>query len=173
MSRTVILVAVAALVLPGAAVLAKKAPPDPTGDWVGPLAQTLKVQKEGKVTDDAILSVTVGSGVWNSDDGENAYSGTWVAAGKKFIFTYGAAGKSDLAKTLAGWIEEVAADEGVTIDVSVAFTKMKATAKVRDSKKKGRALTLKEKYKFTATATGDVNETRKGSFKTKGVLLPD
>ncbi len=174
-SRTTAIVLTLALLVVTDVATAKPAPPDAVGTWIGAVTQKLRVKKGAKATDvtqRAVIhrAVTFAAGEWTTRAGEQRYTGSYEIRGQKLALTYDAASEAALADALATQIETQAASDGLSVDATIAFTRLKSKARVRDSKTTGRFLALKERHRFTVTLTGDVEKTRKGTYRASSAL---
>jgi len=173
MRRLMLMFAVVSVVLLAGDVLAGKPPVSPVGDWVGQGSLVLKVKKEFRDKDTSTSNLDVGQTAWTGVETAGEFTGTYTLQGRKYIWSYDAAGTTALERTLEDWIETYAAEDGgQTITATVNVTEVNTKAKTKDSKKKGKTLRVKGKVKFTVVATGDLDVTRSGIYKLKYEFTP-
>lgn len=148
------------------------APAEPDGRWMGEVRQKRKVRRAGKTTLHRPQAIRFHEGRWTTRDAERSYGGTYERRKGRYLLTYDDESEALLATRIARRIEAEHRANGEVVEAAVELLRVRTSARVRASRKRGTTIKVKERHKFRVTLTGDIETVRTGTYTNGGVLRP-
>ena len=171
------LAATAGLLFAGTVPHARSAPRDADGHWAGTAKQTLKIQNHGRRRVEGRGSLTLGDGRWYGRPGPSTVArrlgGAATPKRRKHRLELDDAARASLAADIETWIQTSFAADGLTVDAAVTLLRVNAGCRAKNPRRRGPRVVLRERHRFEVVLTGDVDETRRGTLRTKSKLVPD